>query len=297
VGHVRRALGDLRWALLQPLNRRHPLKTLARWVRYETRLALSPDGVTVPFVEGTRLRASRDALNPLSHVYAGGLSELQESLFLLHGLREDELFVDAGANVGGYTVLASGVARADSIAIEPVDSTFRMLLANLRLNGIADRVEALNVGLDERPGALRFSTDRDSLNRVLLDDERLPAAVVETTTLDSVLGARAPAILKLDVEGYELPVLRGAARCLADPRLRAVIVELNRSGARFGHSDREVDACLRSHGFEPCSYDPSARRLERGRRQGQNAIYVRDLERVRSDLAEARPVAVGDHVF
>jgi hypothetical protein len=53
------------------------------------------------------------------NLYAG-LHEFSEMGFLLHLLRQNDLFVDVGANLGSYTVLASAVCQARNIAFEPV---------------------------------------------------------------------------------------------------------------------------------------------------------------------------------
>jgi len=56
--------------------------------------------------------------------------------------------------------------------------------------------------------------------------------VVPVRTLGAVLDGRSPALIKMDVEGFESAVLAGAERALADPALLAVIMELNGSGVR-----------------------------------------------------------------
>ena len=53
-----------------------------------------------------------------------GLHEFEDMMFLLHLLRPGDIFVDAGANIGSYTVLASAVVGAKSISFEPVPPLF-----------------------------------------------------------------------------------------------------------------------------------------------------------------------------
>ncbi len=55
-------------------------------------------------------------------------------LFLLHFLRCDDLFVDIGANIGSYTVLAGAVVGATCLAVKPIPSTYESLLDNIHLN-------------------------------------------------------------------------------------------------------------------------------------------------------------------
>ena len=88
----------------------------------------------------------------------------------------------------------------------------------------------------------------------------------------------------------------GADATLAEPGLKAMIVELNGSGERYGFDDAETHRRLLGHGFAPYAYDPSTRELseEAGISSGQNTLYVRDLEWVRSRLRTAPPFRVLD---
>ena len=69
----------------------------------------------LPLIEGARLILS-DRQNFAILVYTCGLWDFAEQAFLLHLLRPDDTFIDVGSNVGGYTVLASAVAGARSVA-------------------------------------------------------------------------------------------------------------------------------------------------------------------------------------
>jgi len=95
-------------------------------------------------------------------------------------------------------------------------------------------------------------------------------------------------LIKIDVEGYERPVLMGATRTLADPRLLAVVMETNGSGARYGVADDELMTLMARNGFAPYSYEPFERRLlTRASRRG-NTIFVRDVGPVANRLLTAR---------
>jgi FkbM family methyltransferase len=159
--------------------------------------------------------------------------------FLLHVLREQSLFLDVGANCGAYTVLASAVARAKSVSFEPLPSAFHGLLRNVRLNGVEDLCELHNVGLAGADGMLKFTRDSDTKNHVVLDGQSQRADVVEVpvTTLDAVVGTRIPSLLKIDVEGFETEVLRGAEGVLSRDSLNAIIIELNGAGAKYGFDE------------------------------------------------------------
>src|SRR4029450_5509125 len=66
--------------------------------------------------------------------YYYGLMEFLDMAFLRHYLWEDDLFVDIGANVGVCSILASGVAKARTIAFEPVKTTVKDCVDNVTIN-------------------------------------------------------------------------------------------------------------------------------------------------------------------
>ncbi|MFE8033055.1 FkbM family methyltransferase [Thiohalocapsa marina] len=159
---------------------------------------------------------------------------------------------------------------------------------NLALNRLGDRVEAHCLGLSDQLSSLRFTVGLGCVNHVVTEGEEVASIDVPVTTLDSLVGADAPALIKIDVEGHERAVLRGATRTLADPRLLAVIMETNGSGARYGIHDDELVGIMRDNGFSPYGYDPFARVLVNADGSGGNTIFVRDAEAVSRRVSTTR---------
>jgi FkbM family methyltransferase len=120
-------------------------------------------------------------------------------------------FVDVGANVGTAALAALGAGFASVVAIEPVPSTFRLLHANLALNGAEDRVRALRLALSDRPGRMRIDVAQGSRKARLG-----PAGgeEVEVARLDEVVEGEVDFLL-VDAEGHEVQVLAGGQRVLA----------------------------------------------------------------------------------
>lgn len=253
-----------------------PLAALRRFVRWQIASRMLGCPVAVPFVNETRLIVERGMTGATGNYYYG-LMEYEDMAFTAHFLRSGELFGDVGANVGVYSILSSAVVGARSRAIEPLPHTARALLDNVAINRVSDLVELYQVGVGAEPGLLRFSSDLDTMNHVLLEEEaERPSENISVETLDSIFADEVPTMLKIDVEGFEWPVLQGAGTLLRDARLQAIIIELNNSGARYGVADSEIHAHLTSFGFSPHHYNPSLRRFVALERHGEhNTVYLR----------------------
>lgn len=277
-----------------PLNQGRPIRALWRFVKWQMSSRLAPGPIIVPWINGSKFIASPGETGVTGNIY-NGLLEFRDMAYLLHALRPDDWFCDVGANVGSYTILACRAVGARGVAFEPVPATYDRLLANLRVNNISERVRALNQGLGETSGSLRFSTEDNCMNHVLSDSERdVPAVEVPVTPLDAVV-SESPAMMKIDVEGFETPVLSGATRVLADPTLHSILIELNGSGTRYGFDEEKIVQTLEAAGFAAQEYDPYERRLTplaaRHNKEG-NTLFVRDVPRAQALVGAAPKFSV-----
>tara|TARA_B110000908_G_C10249725_1_gene451139 strand:- start:359 stop:1144 length:786 start_codon:yes stop_codon:yes gene_type:complete len=116
------------------------------------------------------------------------------------------LFLDIGSNIGIYSFyIAAHRKDAQIIAFEPTPRVFAKLSFNLQINGLTDRVSALNLALSDKKGEMQFNTALESL---VLGE---PDTVVPTDTLLNVLteqGVSSVSALKIDVEGAEAYILK-----------------------------------------------------------------------------------------
>ena len=274
----------LRFIVSHPLNRQAKLAALGRFVRWQVSSRLMGEPIALPYVEGTRLLATNGMTGATANYYCG-LHEVTEMSFVLHALRPGDFFADIGANIGSYSVLAAGAAGTRVISVEPVPATFKHLMDNIRLNDLSDRVEAICCGLSSQSGELQFVSSLDTMNRVALPGEDLPTVTVPVRTLNDICGTSIPAIIKIDVEGHEKPVLEGGSDTLANEGVRAVLMETNQSGEKFGVSDAELMDIMARHGFEPCDYAPFERTLKRQTKPQSNTIFVRDIAAMNAHCA------------
>src|SRR5207244_1161396 len=142
--------------LNHPLTRDSPLRAFGRIISWQIKSRISRGPITVSFVNQSKSLVHRGMHGATGNIYVG-LHEFEQMDFLLHFLRSEDTFIDVGANVGSYTVLASAVVGAKTIAFEPMESEYKGLMANIELNGIAHLVDARNIAVGARQGSVTFT--------------------------------------------------------------------------------------------------------------------------------------------
>ena len=292
-------IGVIRHILQHPLNRDRSYGALRDYLGWQARSRLTSAAIRMPFVNDAVLMVRRGMHGATQNIYCG-LADFEEMSFLLHLLRPGDLFVDVGANVGSYTALASAVCGARTIAFEPNPATWPDLQANIAANQLEDRVTAHQTGAGSKPGTLQFRANGTETSVASAPDGAGQTFESPVITLDGSLADASPALIKIDVEGFESDVLAGARRVLDDPQLLAVIMENNDECLKYGFTRDQSHRVMLSHGFRVAHYDPRQRKLDPlpGRDPAsQNSIYVRDLEAASTRLASAATFTVKGQVI
>lgn len=210
---------------------------------------MSTGPLTVPFVDHSHLVIERGMTGATGNYYAG-IHEFESMALALHFLRAGDLFVDVGANIGRYSVLAAAVRGANCLCFEPDSDARAKLVRNLSANRIDELCEVRSEAVAESVGNALCSTDWGAKNRIVDESYNGDMAEVITTTLDNALHGRSPAMCKIDVEGLEPRVLAGARRMLRCETLQLMLLEVDHA---------ETEQLMMSEGFERVRYEPFSR--------------------------------------
>lgn len=277
-----------------PLAGKHKCKAFYNFLKWQISQTLNPGIKKVSFIGNTSLLVKKGMTGATGNIYCG-LHEFQEMSFLLHFLREEDSFVDVGANIGSYTLLASGVCKAKSVSFEPVPSTFAYLQNNIEINNLHAKTELWNAAAGASEGKIKFTSSLDTVNHALSNNEKGAEYIeVDVYPLFKVLeGKKNIRLIKIDVEGFETEVLNGMNAILKNEDLKAIIIELNGSGERYGYNEDDIHQKLLYYNFAPYTYDPFKRQLiSMGIYSDLNTIYLRDKDFVDERIASAKTINI-----
>jgi FkbM family methyltransferase len=185
-------------------------------------------------------------------IFWSGLREWEKETapVILENIRHSRCFIDVGANCGIYTVVGCTInPNVHVVAIEPVPKVCAALRHNVKENNFDSRVAILDVALGDTNGTVCFHEAEDSTMGSLAVDgyrgQRGRVIQVECKTLDSIVERLSiqPDFMKIDVEGFEDAVLRGATNVLHKFRPRIVLE------ANPGDPGDHVTEILLRHGY------------------------------------------------
>ena len=182
-----------------------------------------------PYDEGLKIRLDiGDWLQ--QQIYLFDAFDERGLLFLKKNLKEGDVFVDVGANIGCYTLVAARLVgdAGKVIAFEPVKDIYDRLCFNIQLNKLGN-VSAKKLAVYKESGTLTMHvSDRENMGMSSIfhhDTESGQTERVEAIAMDDYMenaGIKKIKLIKIDIEGAELEALQGMQRILRD--LRPIII-------------------------------------------------------------------------
>jgi FkbM family methyltransferase len=185
--------------------------------------------------------------------YVLGTSDQPEHRWLAATLREGDIFCDAGAAIGYFSLLAARIVGPSGsvTAFEPSPESAARLRKNVALNDFGN-VEVVEAAVSSTPGRTLLAAEDGRWDAARLQafdpgTARDDTVEVEVVTIDAhFAGRRAPDVMKLDVEGAEIAALEGALGVI-DRARPTILVEVHWLGEPFAELVRER--------FEPLGYE------------------------------------------
>jgi FkbM family methyltransferase len=200
-----------------------------------------------------RMNAADDVMFP--QIAAYGAHEPEESALLAERLKQGMVVIDAGSNVGYHSLLASKAVGPSGrvFAFDPDPENMGLLRANLDLNGVTN-VTTVNSALSDRAQTARFYRDTAnhgahtlSRTNVEVPGEEFSVSCVRLDDALEGLGVQRVDFIKVDIQGAEAMMLRGAKKTLERDR-PTLLLEFWPAGLR-AMGDRPLDLLEAMRGF------------------------------------------------
>ena len=171
-------------------------------------------------------------------------------------IKDDSIIFDVGSNFGFFTMQASKKATKGKIyAFEPVPESFGYLERNIKINNLENHVTGIWAAVSDKQGTIRITTNKFGGNHILnriRSGSAKNTAIVKSMTIDSFCAKNKINrldLLKCDVEGAELMVLRGA-KSMIKRCMPIIILEIQENWAmRFGYAPSEIFDLLKDLGY------------------------------------------------
>jgi FkbM family methyltransferase len=168
------------------------------------------------------------------------------------------IILDVGAQFGLYSMLAARHIGANGriFAFEPSPDTVAVLGRHLKNNRMSDRVEIVQAAVGPEEGEVTFymagTHPSNTLAPTTVDPVKLTPVKVKAITVDGFCRQRQlkPTILKIDVEGWELQVLRGATEVVQDPGLTICVEMHPYAWESAGYTAADFTIFVEANGFE-----------------------------------------------
>lgn len=177
-------------------------------------LNLIPKGMVIPVLQG-KLRGKKWIVGASVHGCWLGCYEQDKQLLFTKTITKESVVYDIGANVGFYTLLASHIIgeKGKTIAFEPFHRNLCYLKKHLQLNK-CNNVAVIEAAVNEQGGVAFFEEGTSSSTGRISEKGSIKIETVKIDTLVSQGKIPPPDFIKIDVEGSELLVLRGAKSML-----------------------------------------------------------------------------------
>lgn len=170
--------------------------------------------------------------NSLDIAHISNLYEKETTKFLLK--LKPKKFVDVGTHIGRFSILM-GANGSEVISIEPSKRNFNQLNKNVKLNNLQGKITPLNFGCsnEEEISTLYFNVSNEGATSLKKSQKSIPETII-LRKLDAILKEENfrlndKCVIKIDVEGSEFEVLKGATKILKENSPLLIVELLNES--------------------------------------------------------------------
>jgi FkbM family methyltransferase len=208
-------------------------KMLSIIMLYLLKIFMKKPYIIFKFLDGTSFLL----FNVGDFISAGLNNEPETFKFIMKQIKNCKVFVDVGANIGGYAIRAAKYCKV--YAFEPLPRNYKILKINEKLNNV--KVNSFNIAAGNKNEKVKLYYTQGNWDEPSIKHEQNYFIEVEMKPLDEIINEESIDLIKIDVEGAKDLVLEGARNCLR--RTKMLIIEYHK------HSIFNVYKILKEEGF------------------------------------------------
>ena len=257
----------IRYIWFHPNNREKQLFSLSKFLGWQLYKRITHRHLDIQLLPNVKLRCYPDSQSASAAIYCG-LYDYHEMNFLLRYLREEDSFLDIGANIGIYTLLAASKIKSGSIySFEALPINYLRLEENIKLNNLT-QVKPLSIAIADSVGSVTISNNTKSDSTAFIttntQDTTAESLQIPSSTLDNLLqneNLNHLTLAKMDIEGAEILALKGATSLLQQQRPHVWILELL-NGVNHGYRKQDIVKLLQDYGYGLYHYNADINQLQ-----------------------------------
>ncbi len=236
-------------------NKKYPLFALKRFIEWKIIKFLKLSNYKKKVWGNKLVYLQHDSFQSMWLMY-NWMVDWEEFNLIKKFVTKNDLCIDVGANMGYYTIWFSKFSK-NIYSFEPDLLNYDRLQANIKINSLKDSVKTFDVAVAEKDGSLFFTQDLDIRNHILLNDKH-QGVKVSCRRLDSILLENKIidiSYLKIDVEGFELDVLKGLGDYFINYKVDIIQIEINIAMKNSAYSLNEFLLFISSNKYKLYSYN------------------------------------------
>ena len=216
-----------------------------------------------------------------------------EEFFLIkHYLQPNDTVADVGANMGFYTIWMSKFIGPNGkiFSFEPDALNYQRLQKNVAINHLSTPVTVVQKGVSCVSGVSAFTKGLDGENHIALTRQH-GTVDIETVTLDEYMHTNQVqnlAYVKVDVEGFELAVIKGACNYMKGKKIKILQLEINQTLQNSGTHIQDLLAAISKYDYTLCEFNIEKKLLIpiKYSASRENYFAVADLEEANQRMRE-----------
>ena len=252
-------LSSYNFLITAPFNKKYPIRALTRFLVWKLIRLFKLQNLKVKFWNNRYLYINHDSFQSMWLMY-NYIVDWEEFLFIHYYLRKNSIVFDIGANMGFYTIwMSRSIGELGQIhSFEPDANNFDRLSQNISINQFKGQFILNNDAVSKKNGIMKMTIGFDGENHLVDSNFSGNSSTINVVCLDEYCKQKSISLIdfiKIDVEGFELDVLKGAVNLLNQKNIEVIQLEVNRALINSGTTQKELISFVEDIGYTFCTYD------------------------------------------